>query len=514
MKLEPTSDDLPQVRPNLTRTAFSALKWNYAGTGVRMGANFAIGIVLASLLGPKPYGQVAIAALVIGFGNLVADIGLGSALIQKEEIGDEDVRFVFTVQVLFAALLVSALWPLTPWIVAFFHQPETVPIVRAMFPMFIFQAFGRTASSLLGRKLQQKRIQTAQLVSYLAGYVCLGIPLAIAGVGAWSLVAAQLVQSLLNAAILYAATLHPIKPLLWPRNTNLMRFGGKVVGANIFNWWISNADNLTVGRACGVAELGLYSRSFTLVNLPVNALISNLQAILFPAYSRAQSRSPLIRQTYLASLAIVAMVMLPLFAVIAVIPHAVIGGIYGRRWMAAAPVVVPLALAMPLDSMMSLAGPVLWGVGKVERELWVQMATAVGMTGMMFAMSQISFVAIGWGVLVIYLLRASLLTRAVIRTLEIRWIEVGRALCAPSVVALASALIVGGADRSWFARFAMGPRLLLDGVLAAVSYGLLLVASFPFWTKETQLSLEQVMPSSRALWATFAVLSKTVSRFV
>ena len=39
-----------------------------------------IGIVLARLLGPKPFGVVAIASLIIGVANLIADFGFGAAL--------------------------------------------------------------------------------------------------------------------------------------------------------------------------------------------------------------------------------------------------------------------------------------------------------------------------------------------------------------------------------------------------------------------------------------------------
>jgi O-antigen/teichoic acid export membrane protein len=46
---------------SMTRTAFSALRWNYAGFFARSGSNFIIGILLARLLGPKPFGQIAAA---------------------------------------------------------------------------------------------------------------------------------------------------------------------------------------------------------------------------------------------------------------------------------------------------------------------------------------------------------------------------------------------------------------------------------------------------------------------
>jgi PST family polysaccharide transporter len=294
------------------------------------------------------------------------------------------------------------------------------------------------------------------------------------------------------------------------RNTHLVHFGGKVVGANIVNWCITNSDNLFVGRACGVTALGLYSRSFTLVNLPEAGIVSTLQAVLFPAYSRTQKQMQSLRRVYLASVSIVGMLTLPLFAVVAVIPHAVIFGIYGARWVEAIPVVVPLALAMPLDSIMSLAGPVLYGVGKVERELWPQLATAIGMIGMMLAMSRISFVAVGWGVLGIYLLRMLLVTRAALRTLELRSIDIWMALRAATFVALSIALIVKGIDFFLLAPVAhMGLRLAIDGTVAAAGFGLLLIASVPLWTEQTRQFLVQASTSSQSLARSISFLSRS-----
>jgi PST family polysaccharide transporter len=500
---------------SLTQTAFAALKWNYAGTMVRMGANFAVGIILARLLGPKPYGQVAVAALVIGLGNLVADVGLGSALVQKDDVSSEDIRFAFTVQMVFALLIVGTIWPLAPWIALFFHQPETTRVLRAMFSIFILQALGQTAISLLKRNLQQKEIQTAQLLSYLVGYIVIGIPLAFLGAGVWSLVAAQVAQTLLNTTVVYLQVRHPIAPLFHPKNAHLARYGGKVVSSNVVNWWITNADNLFVGRACGGVPLGLYSRSFTLVNLPEAGVVSTLQAILFPAYSRTQKNPELMRQTYLASVSIVAMITMPFFAVVAAVPQSIIGGIYGLKWMAAVPVVVPLALAMALDSIMALAGPVQYGVGRVERELWPQITTAIVMVGMMTVMSRISFVAVGWGVLAIYLLRVALVTRAVIKTLELQWSDIARSLGAPVVVAAASALLVGGLDRVLLVRMPnIGLRLAFEVMTAGVGSLLFLTASFPLWTRETHRFLNQATRSSPALGLTIRMMSHVSSSFL
>ena len=90
--------------PTLSQHAASALKWNYFGVAVRSLSSLLIGVVLARLLGPRPFGLVAVAMLIIGFGNLLADFGFSNAIIQRESISDEDVRFVFTCQVLLGVI--------------------------------------------------------------------------------------------------------------------------------------------------------------------------------------------------------------------------------------------------------------------------------------------------------------------------------------------------------------------------------------------------------------------------
>ena len=96
----------------------SGFSWNVAGNLTRSVAGFAINIALARLLGPEPFGVVALAMLVIGVGNLVIESGLGSALIQKQEIGREDVAFVFTLE-----------RRLGEWFVFHFYHPPTLRFV-------------------------------------------------------------------------------------------------------------------------------------------------------------------------------------------------------------------------------------------------------------------------------------------------------------------------------------------------------------------------------------------------
>jgi O-antigen/teichoic acid export membrane protein len=60
-------------KKSLSDKSITALKWNYIGRFAAMLSHFVIGIILARLLGPKPFGLVTIALLVHGLRKLITE---------------------------------------------------------------------------------------------------------------------------------------------------------------------------------------------------------------------------------------------------------------------------------------------------------------------------------------------------------------------------------------------------------------------------------------------------------
>jgi PST family polysaccharide transporter len=428
----------------LNQHAGSALKWNYLGVAVRSLSSLLIGVVLARMLGPKPFGLVAVAMLIIGFGNLLADFGFSNAIIQRESVSAEDVRFVFTFQMLLGVIFAFVCITGSGAIANLFHNREVTPVLRVLSLTFPLQALGQTANSLLKRQLAFRAIQYAQISSYAVNLL-IGIPLAVFGFGVWALVIAQLVSVALNSAIAYSMAPHSIL-FCFRINWSVLAFGVKVVGTNVANWMIGNFDNVFVGRVFGVLALGLYSRAFQLTSLPIIAIVSTLQNVLFATYSRAQHREDVLRRVYLATVAVMSLTMVPMFAAAAVVSSTVILALYGRAWIGAAPLFVPLALAMPFYAILALVGPVLWAAGKVEVELKVQSVTAVIGLVVFAATSRVSVVCLAWGVLLVYGIRFLGMTREIVRHLKVGWVDIGLALRGGVAVGVVTSVLVWISD--------------------------------------------------------------------
>lgn len=463
----------------LKRKAWTGLKWNYTGMAARSLSRLLLGIVLARMLGPKPFGQVAIAMLAISLGNLLADLGFSAAVVQKVDLVEADIRGAFSAQlligVLMALLTVGAAGP----VARMFRTPEAASILTVLALNFPLQTLGQTAGALLRRRLQFRPIQTAQVSSYVVGYLGFGIPLAYFGYGVWALVAAQLVQTLVNSALLFGFAPHPIMPVLrWQGAVDMCRFGANVVGTNLVNWAILNMDNAVVGRAFGVVSLGLYSRAYNLATTPFG-FVAGLQQVLFPVSSRAQDDNSVLRRVYLGCIALIAACMIPGFAIVAAVAHTVIVGLYGAKWAGAAGMLGVLALAMPLYAFVGIAGPLMWGIGKVHYELRAEAITVAVAVPLYALAATYSATAVAWAVVLTYMVRFILMTNAVVRLLAIRWRDVLATFRGPLVIAAAMALLARSVDLI-LGRAGMPPSLQLAGVLfAALIAALLFMFSTP-----------------------------------
>lgn len=459
--------------PGLAQRGLGALKWNYLGSAVKIFSQLVIGIVLARLLGPEPFGLIAVAWLILGLGNLIADSGLGVALIQKQQVFPRDIRYVFTIQML-AGLTLSVLGVLAaPGIAIFFGRPDAMPVLASMSALFLLQGFGQTATALLRRDLDHKRVQLLQMMSYLGAYLLLGLPLAFSGLGVWSLVIAQLVQSASYSAAAWLTVRHSLRPSWRAEQPGLFRFGSKVLSSNLTSWGISYFDSAIIGRLLGMVELGFYNRSMSLLAAPMNAAVSTLQGVLLPLFSRLQGRTDDARHVYLASISCLSVVLAPAFAVIAAIPETTLLAVYGQHWQTAAVLVTPLALAMPVNAMLALGGPMMLGLGRPGMEAGVQGVGLIVLIIALIVAARLSLEAVGWAVLGVYVLRAWLVSHLAAGLVAAPGSAFLRALTGPALLAAFAASLAWAADY-WLTAALSHPGLRFLFVLAAVAFSVVL----------------------------------------
>jgi O-antigen/teichoic acid export membrane protein len=127
-------------------------------------------------------------------------------------------------------------------------------------------------------------------------------------------------------------------------------------------------------------------------------------------------------------------------AAVAIVAPTLIKVVYGLRWIKAVPLVVPLALSMPLFALMAIEGPVLTGLGRPEKEMRAQWYTVLWGVILLGTASQVSLQATAWAVFVLYLVRLILMTRSILDVLDIsKWVVL-RPVCVSAFLTL---LVIG-----------------------------------------------------------------------
>lgn len=473
-----TSATLPSS-DSLAAKAASGVGWNLAGFAIRAGAGFGINIVLARLLGPAPFGLVAIAMVVIALGNLLVDSGLSVQLIRNATISAREIRGVFTLQVLLGLVLAAGTILSVPLITALLKQEGARPVMRALAFMLIIVSAGQTSTALLRRDLRFKAIQKIQIISYLVGYGALGIPLAYAGAGVWTLVWAQLVQATLCTAMSWALVRHSLLPYVGLESKAMLRFGSFVAGSNVASWSINAMPTFLIGRTLGPAQLGLYNRAYMMVGVSETALVAPIQTVSLSLYSRLQENEATVRRAFLAIIAGVALLAFPVFLLVAGMAGTIIQAVLGHKWIGAAPVLIPLAFAMCFDVVAAVCSPLLISRGRPDLDLHTQIIAAAfgGLSLAIAAWTNSSLLTMAWAVcLCLYLVRAAAAAMFVKRVLSIPWAKFARAPLGGLLLGIV-AWIAAGTLNVRLEEWAAWPRLLVSG---GTGFGVVIAAILVF----------------------------------
>lgn len=405
----------------LTDQSMSAALWGYIGTVGRIGVQMIAQIILARALGPTIFGIYAVGMITVSISNFVADMGMGPALVQKKELKEEDYRLAFTWQTLMGFVLVVLIWYSAEFMADWFEEPRSVPVIQAMAVICWINAVSSVSLNRLRRELEYRAINTYQLISFVAGTLCLAVALALLGFKVWSLVWGAVAQAAIFAALVMLKSRHAYRPLFYAKNSSLFSFGFKAMATNIVNWLLGNVDRVMVGVFFSSRALGAYTVNYNLISVPVNQMLGVLQSVLFSATSRRQDEHDKLEQTFCGILNVIALLVFPALAFISSTAPAIVDILFGPRWTrgGGGEVLAAISIAMIFYSVMAITTPFLWATNRVGSELRLQLTSLVVLAIAVAVAAQFSTAAVAWSVAGAYGIRTLLALQAWSRQADI-----------------------------------------------------------------------------------------------
>jgi len=295
-------------------------------------------VVLARLLVPAEFGMVAMVTAITGLASAFADLGLSEATIQRKEITHDQVSALFWINVAVGLGLMLVTAALAPVLSRFYREPRLVDITLLLSVTFLIGGLRVQPDALLKRQMRFSSLAIRDVASYALA-VPIAIAMALRGAGYWALVALPLTLNLTQMTLSWLMV--KWRPGLPRRDANvgsMVVFGGNVAASYLIFNLNRNADNVLIGWYWGAAPLGLYSRAYNLLMLPVRQLSAPAASVAVPAFSKLQGDPERFARYYLRATSLIMWISAPLFGFLFVAAEPVIILILGARWREAVPV--------------------------------------------------------------------------------------------------------------------------------------------------------------------------------
>jgi len=318
---------------SLKNKAIHGLSWSVVDNIAGAGISFIVGLVLARMLSPSEFGILGMITVFIAISNSIVDSGFSSALIQKNDAKDVDYNTVFYFNLLLGIILYIVLFLCAPAISLFFNEPVLIPVTRVMGVVLIINAFAIIQRTLLSKEVNFKTQTKVSLISSIASGV-IGIGMAFAKFGIWSLVGQQISKQLLNSILLWIFNeWRPAKEFSIQSFKELFGFGSKLLLTGLIDTVYKNIYYLIIGKFYNADQLGQYTRAEQFNSIFSSNLTSVIQRVSYPVLCNIKSEEDRLKQVYKRIIKSSMLVTFALMLGLAAIAKPLILILIGEKWL-------------------------------------------------------------------------------------------------------------------------------------------------------------------------------------
>ncbi len=252
------------------------------------GLGLVISILLARLLAPEAFGQVALLTVFTNLSLTLIEGGLNTALVQAKEVDDRDYSTVFYITLLLSAVMITVLWLCAPLISRFYESPDIIAPLRFYSFSMLLSAFNSIQVARMQREMRFKEMMYCNMSATIVSGI-LGIVMAYIGFGLWALVIYFFAQVAMSSiAMLFTLRWLPRSPFSMDSAKKLYGFGIKMLAASVITTLYNDIRPLIIGKKFSTASLAYYERGQRFSSTISLNLDAAVQSVMFPVLSRSQ----------------------------------------------------------------------------------------------------------------------------------------------------------------------------------------------------------------------------------
>lgn len=311
--------------------------WRFAERCGAQLVTFIVSIVLARILAPEDYGQIALITVFTTIMQVFVDSGLGTALIQKKDADDLDFSSVFYFNFAVCLVLYAIMFIVAPVIANFYNESSLTPIIRAISLTIVISGVKGIQQSYVSKHMLFKRFFCATLGgTFFSAF--LGIGLAYAGFGVWAIVAQQLTNTAIDTLILWLTVKwRPKKMFSWKRLKELLSFGWKMLASALLDTVYGNIRSLIIGKIYSSADLAYYNQGDKFPYVIASNINTSIDSVLLPTMAGVQDDSSRVKAMTRRAIKTSTYIMAPLMMGLAFCAEPIVRLVLTEKWLLCVP---------------------------------------------------------------------------------------------------------------------------------------------------------------------------------
>lgn len=453
---------------SITNKTIISFLWLLSGGIGKLTIKLLFLAVLVRLISPHDFGIIAAATIVYGIANILVNIGVGPALIQKRHVSEEDQSSAWVMSIVLGVLISLAIYSFRESITLLFGVEELRDVLFLVAITVLIKSFSVVHESMAAKELNFKRIAYADILAFLCGYGIVSSVLAFNGFGYWSVVIGVASQEAIRTLIILRGSDVKITGGFSPSSARkLFNFGsGNTIG-QIANYVANQIDQVMVSKFSGAEMLGFYSRAYQLSVMPTNVLGSAVHRVLFSGFSLIQSSDSQLQQSYYKSLRMASISALSIAPVFYFLSDDIVAVVLGKGWEAVVPIFEIMSLGLVIRLVNKINDSVVKAKGAVHRRAIIQIFYAISAGGLCFVAIDFGVDKVAVAFIISMIINFFLMTVLVKRTIAISYFEVIKSVSRGGVICLILILALSASGQIMQAEsFSHLETLAIDSAIA------------------------------------------------
>lgn len=321
---------------------------------------FASLAIYARLFTPEEFGVMASIQVFVIFFQMLADVGIGPAIINEGEFGSNKRDGIFTVTALLGCLLAIIFFFFSYGLNSFYSGYEYQSIALFVCVGIFFNSLNIVPMTAMNKDTKFIHIAAVDVIVECLSLFVVYI-LYMKSFGLLALAAKPTTQAVSKFILIwlisvktelgrasFGSELYHIKSIL---GFSLYQFG-----FNFINYFSRNLDNILIAKYFGMASVGLYEKSYQLMRYPLMVTTFAMAPAIQPILTKYRTNKERVLDEHNRLTSRLLVISLVISAFIYLNSHNIILILFGQQWLAIEPLIKIFTLMIPIQAILSTSG--------------------------------------------------------------------------------------------------------------------------------------------------------------